>query len=1438
MAARKTARRWWRWPLYVLGGLVLLLAGLLVALQTPWARERARVGLNSALATTFQGTLVIDRLGTVTPWGISGVDAHVLDAQGRRVILARGLSCAVWLPGLVRELVFNAERPQLSLLRVHVDYADVTLRDDEELGVSLARAFLPRPSEEGPVAAAAPSDAGVRLVIEQIRFERIWAHGRVSGSPALDADLLQLRASLRQAPLDGFELALDEVSLVTRALPLGLDPRGRVSGSVVSPAEGRGPLRLEGVLDGSAAGSPLSTEISWVGDHLHAALAAPQLPAAFVNAQAPGLALDGDVTLRADVDGDLPELDYEVEVDARAAHVLAHGYAMVSAPLELATQVAVTRADLAEVGYDAPKSRLDALARGLLLEEDDGHFDVAARVDVAPGSVAGEATPALWLSGAGELDSERGNQAHGQLAATEPGVDVFGSYELRLPRGRADLLALSLRARFDEPRRLQQLGVRASGTVELGGELVPSSGRISAKTSLSVSRVERGPISARNLELRAAVSGSIAAPRVHAATTLDIMSGRAHADLDYGPDSEQLEVFVADVDVRRLLHVLGLRLPLERGSLQLDARLARRARERVYTLDATAKTDLGQLGSVTLTASALKLPRRLGSRTNPWNDVEGQLSARGNLELEALSPLLIQAGLPVERTTGHVRFEMAATRRADANTGPELSAQLDTNGLRIVQQRTAPDEIRTTGDAIATRPKALEGIDVHASAHAWPTTGDIVATVILRDPRGTLLQAEAATQLPKLAELNAASLARQPLQAQVEVPERRLQSLPPLIRPAALRGRVTAQARFEGSLLDPRVEAQLHGRSLRAAGSKAPLDADLDARYAPSGGELHVRAQPPGAHAAGELANATATWQGDLRKALGAAHVAAGLVARASVQLREFPLDVVPPLVDRQLAGRVSADFNLENWGRQAKLEARLVSTSLTLGKVPVRDLVATLKTSDAQLQGEVTLAVANGSAHGKLEADMRWGNRPAPTLGRRGTAELEAHSFQLEALSPLLSAYVSELSGVLDAQTRLDVAEQGTQVSGSARLAHGVVQVPAIGQRFSDIAADVSVAADRFRLERLEARGTTGRLSVRGQAQLDGFALRRADAQLTIKKNESLPITLEGVVLGDAWGNVNANYDSPPRGERRLSIEVPELHLLAPENTGHGLQSLEPDESVRVGVRRADGKFVALPVQPLEAAATESAESGGAEPTPPLRITVKLGNNVSVERGRSAQAQLTGQLTVLVASQTEVDGRIEVRGGKLDVSGKTFEIERGVVTFSGSDPSNPSIAATARWDAPGYSVYADYVGDVKDGRIKLHSEPPLTQDEIASLLLFGSPEGSVGGSGTSGAALAVSVAGDSAVKGLNQVLDDFTNLDVSARVDTTTGSARPELVFQVSPRVAAKVTRAIGTPAAGESPDRTFLTLELRLKRAWALSAVFGDHGGSALDLIWRRRY
>jgi autotransporter translocation and assembly factor TamB len=152
--------------------------------------------------------------------------------------------------------------------------------------------------------------------------------------------------------------------------------------------------------------------------------------------------------------------------------------------------------------------------------------------------------------------------------------------------------------------------------------------------------------------------------------------------------------------------------------------------------------------------------------------------------------------------------------------------------------------------------------------------------------------------------------------------------------------------------------------------------------------------------------------------------------------------------------------------------------------------------------------------------------------------------------------------------------------------------------------------------------------------------------------------------------------------------------------------------------------------------------------------------------------------------------------------------------------------------------VYAEYVGTIAKGKLILRSDPPLPEDQVLSLILFGAPDGSLGASEGGSAAAAVGIAGGTAARGINRALSDITHLDVQARVDTSSGDARPELVVQLTPRIAASVTRAIGEPAPGTSPDRTFLTLDFRLSRRWSVSTQVGDRGGSASDLLWRYRY
>ncbi|HVZ32878.1 MAG TPA: translocation/assembly module TamB domain-containing protein, partial [Polyangiaceae bacterium] len=310
----------------------------------------------------------------------------------------------------------------------------------------------------------------------------------------------------------------------------------------------------------------------------------------------------------------------------------------------------------------------------------------------------------------------------------------------------------------------------------------------------------------------------------------------------------------------------------------------------------------------------------------------------------------------------------------------------------------------------------------------------------------------------------------------------------------------------------------------------------------------------------------------------------------------------------------------------------------------------------------------------------------------------------------------------------------------------------------------------------------------------------------------------------------VEAHYQRDPMSTTEsVRVDLQKLHVQLPKANPRSLASLEQPSYIRVGYLGQQNRFVAIHLQPVEKPAAPSAEK--------ILATVNL-NSVTVEKGDQIRLVLGGKLNAELAPKLSVQGTIEAKRGQLFISGKSFQIEHAMLAFSGGKPDNPTISALARYDAPGYTVYAEYVGTVKRGKLTLRADPSLTQDQIVTLLLFGSPDGSIGAGNGDSLSTAVSVAGGAAAQGLNRAISDITNLDVSARVDTSTGSPRPELVLQVSPSVAVEVTQALGEPAPGESPDRTYVTIDLRVGSTWSVSTTVGDLGSSALDLIWRRRY
>jgi translocation and assembly module TamB len=302
------------------------------------------------------------------------------------------------------------------------------------------------------------------------------------------------------------------------------------------------------------------------------------------------------------------------------------------------------------------------------------------------------------------------------------------------------------------------------------------------------------------------------------------------------------------------------------------------------------------------------------------------------------------------------------------------------------------------------------------------------------------------------------------------------------------------------------------------------------------------------------------------------------------------------------------------------------------------------------------------------------------------------------------------------------------------------------------------------------------------------------------------------------------------------MDVDIPVLHVDLPQSTGHAVEPLEPDTTVRVGLH--DGRdFVTIPLSPPE------------KPRPPsdlhIHASVKLGGDVEVKRDTTVDLLVSGRIDVDVSDKLRLTGQINLDRGKLELQGKLFTIDRGTVSFAGPDPGNPLIMATAFWDASDATrVYADFSGYASSGKLNLHSEPALTQDEILSLILFGSADGGLvaqapPGQEESTGIKAAGMAAGVVTQGLNKAISGITTADITTRVDTSKAdSPRPELAVQISRKVSARLGYELGVPAPGENPDRTELTLDWRFIRDWSLVAVVGDQGSTALDLVWRRRY
>ncbi len=354
---------------------------------------------------------------------------------------------------------------------------------------------------------------------------------------------------------------------------------------------------------------------------------------------------------------------------------------------------------------------------------------------------------------------------------------------------------------------------------------------------------------------------------------------------------------------------------------------------------------------------------------------------------------------------------------------------------------------------------------------------------------------------------------------------------------------------------------------------------------------------------------------------------------------------------------------------------------------------------------------------------------------------------------------------------------------------------------------------------------------------------LADATANIDIPKNRAFDFALQGQPMGTISGAIKVNAkQSVDLKTTSIAVEIPNLMVELPQSTKSGVAKLEEKENVRVGVYTSPNEFVKLP---LDKEDTLPPKEKGAEDPSRIDVAVKIGR-IDVQKGNQARLAVTGDLKVGVGVDTRITGQIRaLEGSWADVQGKKFNVEKATITFNGEPEPNPVVIATAGWKAAdGTLVYADFVGPVKTGKVTLRSEPARPKNEILAIILFGTADGAnptpasgqQQADGTTKAA--VGVGGGFAAQGLTDALDDLAGIQATARIDSSNANnPRPELEFQVSPKVSIAFGHVIGTPPITE-PDKNLAKVGYRFHRNWSLETTVGDRGKGQMDAIWQKRY
>uniref|UniRef100_UPI0005BB1338 translocation/assembly module TamB domain-containing protein n=1 Tax=Pseudacidovorax intermedius TaxID=433924 RepID=UPI0005BB1338 len=146
-----------------------------------------------------------------------------------------------------------------------------------------------------------------------------------------------------------------------------------------------------------------------------------------------------------------------------------------------------------------------------------------------------------------------------------------------------------------------------------------------------------------------------------------------------------------------------------------------------------------------------------------------------------------------------------------------------------------------------------------------------------------------------------------------------------------------------------------------------------------------------------------------------------------------------------------------------------------------------------------------------------------------------------------------------------------------------------------------------------------------------------------------------------------------------------------------------------------------------------EAAEVSPQQPTtarpPDIQVSFDLGRDFAVQ-GRGITTRLEGKLDIRATSTTappRVTGEIRTVQGQYRAYGQALDVESGIVRFNGP-VDNPQLDILALRPNISQRAGVQITGSAQAPRVKLYSDPPLSDAEVLSWVVLGRASAASGG--------------------------------------------------------------------------------------------------------------